>query len=61
MNFEIGGTLTVSIVEDTGNGTVIVRILYGGIKEDGFKSFVLVDGNIFKTRRERLTNRRILH
>ncbi|OAI84245.1 hypothetical protein AYO27_13460 [Rhizobium sp. GHKF11] len=60
VNSEIGGTFTVSITEDIGDGTVIVRILYGEIKEDGWKSFGVFDGNIFKTRRARLTNRRIL-
>lgn len=34
VNSEIGGTFTVSIIEEIGDGTVIVRILYGEIKED---------------------------
>ncbi|MCZ7451151.1 hypothetical protein O8B93_26655 [Agrobacterium rhizogenes] len=60
VNSEIGGTFTVSVIEDLGNGTVIVRILYGEITEDSWKSFGLFDGNIFQTHRARLTNRRIL-
>ncbi|KVK53772.1 hypothetical protein BCY90_04585 [Agrobacterium deltaense] len=60
VNSEIGGSFTVSIIEDLGDGAVMVRILYGEIKEAGWKSFGLFDGNIFQTRRKYLTNRRTL-
>lgn len=57
---EIGGIFTVSIIEDFGNGSVLVRILYGEITDGGWKSFGLFDGNTFCINRERLTNRRAL-
>lgn len=57
---EIGGTFTVSIVEEVGNDSVFVRILYGEITEDGWKSFGLFDGKTFRVNRERLANRRPL-
>ncbi len=60
VNSEIGGTFTVSIIEEFGNDSVLVRILYGEITEYGWKSFGLFDGKTFHTNRERLTNRRTL-
>lgn len=57
---EIGGIFTVSIIEDFGNGSVLVRILYGEITDGGWKSFGLFDGKTFRINRERLTNRRTL-
>ncbi|WP_223568335.1 hypothetical protein [Agrobacterium tumefaciens] len=57
---EMGGIFTVSIIQDFGNGSVLVRILYGEITDDGWKSFGLFDGKTFCINRERLTNRRPL-
>jgi hypothetical protein len=60
VNSEIGGTFTVSIIEEFGNDSVLVGILYGEPTEDGWKSFGLFDGKTFRVNRERLTNRRPL-
>lgn len=54
---DMGGIFTVSIIQDFGNGSVLVRILYGEITDDGWESFGLFDGKTFSVDRERLTNR----
>ncbi len=54
----IGGYFTVSIIQELGDGFVVVRIWQGELIEMSWKSYGLFDGKTFKIHRNKLFNRR---
>lgn len=56
----MGGTFTVSIVADRGNGLVTVRIWFGRLDHGEWQSLGLFDGRVLTCWRDTLTNPRRL-
>lgn len=56
----LGGTHTVSIVDEGGDNLVIVRVWYGRATPTGWESWPDWDGYRFEATRDQLTNPRVL-
>jgi len=56
----LGGTHTVSIVDEWGDNRVIVRVWYGRATPTGWESWPDWDGYRFEATRDQLTNPRVL-
>ncbi|QOF75192.1 hypothetical protein IG197_31905 (plasmid) [Aminobacter sp. SR38] len=56
----LGGSFTVSITSETDAETVEVRVWYGRATPSGWEPWKDWDGYTFQTRRDLLTNQRVM-
>ncbi len=56
----LGGTFTVSILEELPDDRVLVRVWYGRATAQGWEAWKDWDGYTFETERARLTKRRTM-
>ncbi|AMN56358.1 hypothetical protein B0E33_30570 (plasmid) [Roseibium algicola] len=56
----LGGTHTVSIVEELPNNRISVRVWYGRATPTGWEAWIEWDGATFETTHDQLTNPRVL-
>ncbi|GAB2208940.1 hypothetical protein ROS1_57580 [Roseibium sp. ROS1] len=57
---DLGGTHTVSIIDEWGDNRVVVRVWYGRATPIGWESWPDWDGYRFEATRNQLTNPRVL-